>query len=56
MQYKNLSEKDEMDILANELQLDPRDMYVLGFLKGFNRKVLKEWSKKGLLDVSMPVI
>jgi hypothetical protein len=54
--YHNIREKDELDILTDDINLDPREMYVLGFLKGFDRAVLKEWSKKGLIDISFPVI
>lgn len=38
--YTEPVEKDEIDMLAE--QLDPREMYIIGFLKGFSRKNLKE--------------
>lgn len=31
-------------------QLDPNEIIVLGYLKGFDRKSMKEWQKKGLYD------
>ena len=40
--------KEEIDTLSEEL--DPREMFILGFLKGFDRKVLKDWQKEGLFD------
>lgn len=46
-----LSEDEEIEILSK--QLDSREMYILGFLKGFDRKQLKEWSKRGLMDFSV---
>ncbi|VVB78618.1 Uncharacterised protein [uncultured archaeon] len=52
-QYSQPFEKEELEILTEELNLDPREMYVLGFLKGFDRKTLKEWNKKGLMDFSV---
>lgn len=48
--YRDFSKK-EIEMLSN--QLDPREFYILGFLKGFDRKTLKEWSKKGLIDFSI---
>ena len=50
-QQLSLSEKEELDLLSE--QLDPREMYVIGFMKGFDRKALKEWNKKGLMDFSV---
>jgi len=47
----NYSDKDEIEILSE--QLDPQEMYVLGFLKGFDRSTLKEWGKKGLMDFAV---
>ena len=51
-QYLDYEGKDEMEILSE--QLDPQEMYILGFLKGFNRTTLKEWGKKGLMDFAIP--
>lgn len=47
----NYKGKGEIEILSE--QLDPREMYILGYLKGFDRKTLKEWNKKGLMDFSV---
>jgi hypothetical protein len=52
----NFVEKDEIEILTDDLNLDPREMYVLGFLKGFDRKKLRDWNRKGLIDFSVKVI
>lgn len=54
MKKQKLSEKDELQLLSE--QVSPEEMYVLGFLKSFDRRNLKEWGKKGLLDFSMPTI
>jgi len=48
---QNLSEDDEIEILSK--QLDSREMYMISFLKGFDRKILKEWGKKGLMDFAI---
>jgi len=50
-QYIDYEGKDELEILSQ--QLDAREMYILGFLKGFDRKQLKEWGEKGLMDFSV---
>ncbi|MFA5857070.1 MAG: hypothetical protein WC867_06925 [Candidatus Pacearchaeota archaeon] len=42
----NKQEIEEIEIL-NEI-LDPKEMFVLGYLKGFNRNSMKEWARKGL--------
>lgn len=47
-----MPEGNEIDILSEQVNLDSREMFVLGFLKGFNRKAMKEWSKKGLGNYS----
>jgi hypothetical protein len=52
--YQSNFERDELDILSE--QLEPKELYILGFLKGFDRKVLKEWGKKGIFDFSINVI
>lgn len=52
--YQINFENDEVDLLSN--QLDPKEMYILGFLKGFDRKTLRAWSEKGLMDFSISVI
>lgn len=45
--------KDELEILSE--QLDSKELYILGYLKGFDRKTLKEWDKKGLMDFSLKI-
>jgi len=50
-QYLDYDGKDELEILSE--QLDPQELYVLGFLKGFNRTALKEWGKLGLMDFTV---
>jgi hypothetical protein len=52
-QYINQAYEQEINFLSD--QLDPRDMFVLGYLKGFNRRTMKEWSEKGLWDVSVEI-
>jgi hypothetical protein len=52
--YQNFNSRDEVEILSS--QLSPEEMYIVGFLKGFDRRVLKEWQQKELLDFSVPVI
>lgn len=49
-QHLDLSESNEIDILVDQIHLDSREMFVLGFLKGFDRNAMKEWSKKGLAN------
>lgn len=46
-----ISEEDELKILSK--QLDSRELYILEYLKGFDRKTLREWNKKGLIDFSV---
>ena len=40
--------KEEINLLSEEL--NPEEKYVLGFLKGFDRRKMKEWQKQGLFD------
>lgn len=47
-------ENEELELLSEEL--DSRDMYVLGYLKGFDRKTLKKWGNEGLLDFSVDTV
>ena len=47
----SISEDEEMEMLSK--QLDPQEMYVMNFLKGFNRTALKEWGKKGLMNFAV---
>jgi hypothetical protein len=42
-------QEDEIDELA--YQLDPREMYILGFLKGSNRQDMKKMSEEGLFNI-----
>ena len=53
-QYIDSYEANEMEILAD--QLDSKEMFLLGFLKGFDRKVMREWQRKGIGDYSMELI
>ena len=39
--YQNFNAQDEIEILS--AQLSPQEMYIVGFLKGFNREILREW-------------
>jgi len=57
MQIKNLREYDldlkeaqEFCVLCE--QLDPADMYVIGFLKNINRNAMRRMSRAGLFDVN----
>jgi len=45
-QQIELTDIEEMEILRD--QLDSRDLFLLGFLKGFNRTNMQEWSRKEL--------
>ncbi len=51
--YFLTEDEEEIDFLANNLNLDPRDLYILGFMKGFDRATLKKWNEKGLMDFSV---
>jgi hypothetical protein len=44
-------EKDELEFLKSNL--DSEELFLLSFLKGFNRGVAKEWDKKGFWDFSI---
>jgi len=44
-------EKDELEFLKRELNSE--ELFLLSFLKGFNRKVTKEWDEKGFWDFSI---
>jgi len=46
----NLKEAQEFSVLSE--QLDPADMYVIGFLKNINRNVMRRMSRAGLFDVN----
>ncbi|MDD5193964.1 MAG: hypothetical protein PHF67_05285 [Candidatus Nanoarchaeia archaeon] len=50
--YYDLPEGNEMDILVNQVHLDSNEMFILGFLKGFDRNAMKEWTQKGLANYS----
>jgi hypothetical protein len=45
----NSEDAEEFSMLSQ--QLDPADMYVLGFLKGVNRNAMRRMSRAGLFDV-----
>jgi len=55
-QYNQPVEREELDILVEDLNMDSKEMYILGFLKGFDRGNLREWNKKGLMDFSVKII
>jgi hypothetical protein len=48
LQTQMMTTKEEMSILSE--QLGEEDLYILGFLKGFDRKIMKEWIEKGYWD------
>jgi hypothetical protein len=43
--------QEEINFLGEEL--DPSEMFILGFLKGHNREKMKEWVELGLFDTSL---
>ncbi len=45
-QITHILEKDELNLLRE--QLSPEEVFLLGFLKGFDRNVMREWDKNGL--------
>lgn len=45
---ENPNVNQELEILKK--QLEPEDMYIIGYLKGFDRKMMKEWREKGLWE------
>jgi hypothetical protein len=45
----NSEDAEEFSILSE--QLEPMDMYVLGFLKGVNRSAMRRMSRAGFFDV-----
>ena len=49
-------QKKEIEYLTDNVGLNEEEIYILSYLKGFNRKNLKEWNKKGLMDFSIPVV
>ena len=53
-QNYEMPEENEIEILINQVHLDSREMFVLGFLKGFDRNAMKEWAKKGLANYYNP--
>jgi hypothetical protein len=57
MQIKNLREyglnsEEAQEFSALSEQLDPADMYVIGFLKNINRNAMRRMSRAGLFDVN----
>ena len=40
--------RKEMEFLSN--QLDSNEIMILGYLRGFDRRTMKEWQRKGLYD------
>lgn len=47
-QNQYLQQKQEIELLSN--QLDSNELMILGYLKGFDRRLMKEWQRKGLYD------
>ncbi|MFA4953053.1 MAG: hypothetical protein WC584_02430 [Candidatus Pacearchaeota archaeon] len=41
--------KEEIEILGK--QLDPQEIFLVGFLKGFNRYNLRQWQELELLNL-----
>ena len=41
--------EEEIKILGK--QLEPREIFLLGFLKGFNRYNLRQWQERELLNL-----
>jgi len=41
--------EEEIEILGK--QLEPREVFLLGFLKGFNRNNLRQWQEQELLNL-----
>lgn len=50
----DIKPQNEIEILSTELS--PQEMYIIGFLKGFDRANLKQMGEKGILDFSVNVI
>lgn len=46
-----LNSEDAEEFLMLSEQLDPADMYILGFLKGVNKNAMRRMSRAGLFDV-----
>ena len=54
MRTKQISFNDqELTYLRDKTGLSSDEVYVLGYLKGFDREKLKKWNEKGLLDFSV---
>ena len=41
--------EEEIEILGK--QLEPREIFLIGFLKGFNRYNLRQWQEQELLNL-----
>jgi hypothetical protein len=50
-QKSEFADSNEMNILRS--QVSPEDMFIIGFLKGFDRKTLKKWKDKEMMDFSI---
>lgn len=50
-QKLELIDGDEIKLLSN--QVSPEEMFIIGFLKGFDRKTLKEWEDNEIIDFSI---
>jgi hypothetical protein len=45
-QKQDVISEDEMSLL--EENLTPEEIFIVGFLKGFNRENMREWKERGL--------
>lgn len=50
-QYAHPTFQQEIEILSE--QMDSIELQTLMYLKGFDRKTLKQWYEKGLIDFSV---
>jgi hypothetical protein len=50
-QHTEVLENEEVELLREHLS--PDEIFLLGFLKGFDRRVTQEWEDEGLLDISL---
>lgn len=48
-QIPQIVDEEEMEFLSGEL--DSRDLYIVGLLKGFNRDAMKKLSQEGYFDL-----
>jgi hypothetical protein len=53
MKKQNIYEIIEEDNLLENKWLNENERYLLSYLKGFNRKNLREWNRIGLIDFNV---